>query len=337
LTSPRLVPPTVAPGIAAPEIGSATYAGFTSGSLPGAAAVEIPVLFESDGGVREIVVDVSHRPGTIALIDAVAGICLSGELQIVSERMDETPHRMRVTITSETPLPEGVLDLFRLRILRGGDATAADLRITTVSINGRPITNVPPKGVNTDGDPVTIDATEEAISLSLADDPPLPLDILVGALGARGPGSVLVAPEALSGGYVAMRIGGVTQADELRLRFAYERGAIVPQNVLPTMDGATVTIEHDADAGEFELVASDVAALAAEIAVLACVAFARPAANGRQTGMLSLRGVSVDGVDLPVEEELSDWTGPQGASYAFAASDALRMPLTPGPLHKPDR
>jgi hypothetical protein len=134
-----------------------------------------------------------------------------------------------------------------------------------------------------------------------------------------------------------MRISGLTEAEELRLRFAYERGAIVPQSVMPTMDGAAVALEHDPDAGEFELVASDVAALAAEIVVLACVAFARQAANGRQTGTLSLRGVSVDGVDLPVEEELSDWTAPRGASYASAASDALRMPLTPGPLHKPDR
>jgi hypothetical protein len=99
-----------------------------------------------------------------------------------------------------------------------------------------------------------------------------------------------------------------------------------------------VTLQADAAAGELDVTIRDIAALTAQLSVLVCVAFGRPPGTAPRTGKLRLKRLTVDGVDLPVADELAgDFTGEAAGAYAFAAQTphSLTVPVPGGPVNAP--
>ncbi|MGX9354809.1 putative Ig domain-containing protein [Roseobacteraceae bacterium S113] len=93
----------------------------------GGAVQLIPVLFSSTGGVREAVLEVTHRARALQLLDASCGRCLPDGVEIAYHFPDETSlNRMIVTLTADPALPEGAFDLFYLRAFLDEDPAAAD-------------------------------------------------------------------------------------------------------------------------------------------------------------------------------------------------------------------
>ena len=80
------------------------------------------------------------------------------------------------------------------------------------------------------------------------------MDVVVSGFGASTPGTRLIDPEALSGGYVGFRFSGLGgTASDVRLVLDYERGALSLGGVLGTVEGAEVTLNDRPDVGEAEL------------------------------------------------------------------------------------
>jgi len=274
------------------------------------------------------------------MIDALLGVCLPFGVDVdsVVTTRDGQP-LMRVESHAEQPLPEGALDLFRLRILKGDNPSNSGLRIRAVEINGQPVDTPIQEAPAQLDDGGTLHLDLPDANFSQADQLPEVYDIVLSPTGgAEGPGEKLIDPDALLGGYLALRMRGLQGADSVTLRFGYEGGALMPDTLLPVAESAHATLTDHPDREEFEVTVSDLPALVGELAVLACVAFSR-APQGRRTGTVKLRGMQVDGADIPIEEDLSDWTGATGGSYNIAKGTpgGLSVPIVHAPVRAPEK
>ncbi|OYU20118.1 MAG: hypothetical protein CFE34_01980, partial [Rhodobacteraceae bacterium PARR1] len=337
-SQPVQVPPVTLPALRLTRVtGPGALASVPGGSPSmGALAQIVPVLFLSDGGVREIILEVTHRSGTLSLIDAVQGVCLPFGITVESNvaTAEGKPPVMRVTVRSEQPLPAGTLDLFRIRVLQGDQIAGAGLTVRTLSINGQPVTDAPAVTPDGPSGPVRIDL---GVQLGLAEEPPALMDVVVSGFGASTPGTRLIDPAALSGGYVGFRFSGLGgAASDVRLVLDYDRGALSLGGVLGTVEGAEVTLNDRPDVGEAELRVTGLPSLLPELAVLACIAFARPAGTGRGTGKIRIKSLSLDGADIPLEDGTVGWIDQPNTTTLAQAAPQTTVPLA-SPLHMPDR
>jgi hypothetical protein len=329
------------PLVGAPEISLVRLG--QSGELPGGRTRLIPVLFQSNGGIRQMVIEATHQLGQRWMLDALAGLDLPVGVSVNSEVIDrDGVEVLRISIHSDEALPEGALDLLRLRVLQGTNPDLAGLTIRAVEINGQAVDqDIPTETDSADsggGGAVDLDG---GLASDRIDDAQLHdrYDITLNGFGADNPGARLIDPEALPDGRMALHMQGLSGADTVSLRFAYDGDALMPQDVLSDLEGASVTLNTDADAGEFELTIADIPALMAEVAMLAAIAFARPP-QGRRTGALALRELRIDGADVPIDEEgLSDWTAANPHSYSMASGShgGLSVPMVHAPVRAPEK
>jgi hypothetical protein len=303
----------------------------------------IPVLFQSNGGIRQMVIEATHQLGQRWMLDAIAGQDLPVGVSVSSEVIErDGVEVLRISIRSDEALPEGALDLLRLRVLQGTNPDLAGLSIRAVEINGQAVDqDIPTETDGADsggGGAVDLDGglLHDRIADARLHDR---FDITLNGFGADNPGPRLIDPEALPDGRMALHMQGLSGADTVSLRFAYDGDALLPQDVLSDLEGASVTLDTDADAGEFELTIADIPALMAEVAMLAAIAFARPP-QGRRTGTLALRELRIDGADVPIDEEgLSDWTAANPHSYSIGSGShgGLSVPMVHAPVRAPEK
>ena len=106
--------------------------------------------------------------------------------------------------------------------------------------------------------------------------------------------------------------------------------------VLGTVEGAEVTLNDRPDVGEAELRVTGLPSLLPELAVLACIAFARPAGAGRGTVKIKIKSLSLDGADVPLEDGTVGWIDQPAPTTLAQAAPQTTVPLA-SPLHMPDR
>jgi hypothetical protein len=108
---------------------------------------------------------------------------------------------------------------------------------------------------------------------------------------------------------------------------------------VPTVEGAAVSFSTDAAAGETEVTVSDLDPLLTTLALVACLSFVRPEGAGKGTGKVKLKKLSVDGADVPLEEEAAGWSLPASSAYASGSAQlGAGMSIAfPGTVHMPDR
>ncbi|MEY8840925.1 hypothetical protein AB9K41_18015, partial [Cribrihabitans sp. XS_ASV171] len=315
--------------------GASVTAGYVSGDFLGGGGgyTEIPVVFESQGGITSMVIEITHRAGVMKLLDVFKGVCMPFGIGLKTEVTDNA---MRVTITSRIPLPAGVLDLLRVQAQTGGNPASADLTIRAIEINGVPVEDAPEPPVAADGTPLRVDVGD--VEFKKAAQAPLAYDITLEGNGARDPGEVLLDPDSVAGGFLALSIANLRTADSLRMTLAYDSQALLPEAAIAPRSGSAVDMFDRPASGELEITVSDLPALLAEAAVLACVAFKR-APGGRRTGTVKLKSLEIDGADVPLEEELSGWTeqAPGGYTIAAATSTGLSIPMVHAPVRAPEK
>jgi hypothetical protein len=299
----------------------------------------VPVVFQSEGGVRRIVLEITHSSGRLSMVDAVTGLCLPFGVRVSSAIVTEEgqPPRMIVTVEADQPLPAGVIDLFQLRVLLGDDIAGSGLQLRTLSINGEPVADAPLVTPDA-GAParITIDT-----SLWIAAEGPAVMDIRMDGFGASVGGPLLIDPDALAGGYVGFNFERLRGASEVRLRLGFDPAVLQPGLATAPHPGAQVSVAPGALPDEVDLTIRGLDGLLPGIVVLACLAFARPAGGSGGAGTLRLKGLSVDGADLPLEEESAGWADdpPQPTrAGAPGPGQGLSIALAPqGPVHMPDR
>jgi hypothetical protein len=293
----------------------------------------IPVVFESDGGVHEIVLEVSHLTGKLLMLGAVpapgipAGITVQAEVMPGSEKP-----RMIVTVRARGTLPADVLDLFNIRLLAGDAIEGSGLAIRTLSINGEAVDDIPVALPDPPPGPVFIKVD---VSDWVADASHV-MEIMLAGLGAAVPGTMLIDPDALLDGHVGIRLSGLGRVSEVVLGLAYDSDALLPMHAAATIEGTDVSIVDLPHAGTLELRVSSEAGFLAGGLLLACLAFTRPQGSRRGFGKLRLQGLAIDGVDVPVEQDGVEWAdalqaavvpqGGHGLSIAFPTSGAVHLP-----------
>ncbi|MGX9354810.1 hypothetical protein ACS3SW_06505 [Roseobacteraceae bacterium S113] len=164
-------------------------------------------------------------------------------------------------------------------------------------------------------------------------------DIALGQTGATPPGELLLDPEALMNGSVLLRFDGLSEAENLRLTLAYDPQALTPVSVSPLADAANASFRVDPGRAEIEVSITDIPLLVAQLAAVAALSFQR-VPNGKRTGTLKLKGLEIDGADVPLDAEVTDWTGAAPGGYTLAQTPlagGLSVPMLGRATQAPDR
>jgi hypothetical protein len=292
---------------------------------------ELPVLLESAGGIRAAVMDVSFVTGSVEFLGAVLARGLPAGVRLATEVRTEGDRTVvRVTIRAPMGLPAGALELFWLRF-RLGEAglDAADLQIVTVAINGEnrcgpeiPLAaaELPPEA------PRAIRLAGAAVAEAAA------IDLHLGAFAATA-----AVPPLVAGGDDAvldLRVSGIGAASRLELALAWDADAFTPV-LAGVAEGRTGALALDPDRpGEGVLRIDGLGELGAVAAALAQIALVAAVAgpSGRGQGRLVARGVTVDGVDLPLTHHVAGADDPDGAEddlsgFDMAGLSGLAIPM----------
>lgn len=292
----------------------------------------LPMIFESRGGVREIIISISWRTQALELLGVDLGVRVPEGATLTSDRSEADDRTvLRLTLRSQTDLPAGVLDLLTLTVrselLATGGLAEADLLLTVLAINGADVcapltggsalradadTLLPPKPMHlVDAGRELGEVADAAINLSLD---------LFGA-EVHHPGAIY--PDLLPDGLLALRASGIAAAGSMVLRFTYDAAALELAGAAPGMPGVEARLIHLSE-GTAELHLSAVEGVAQGAFVLASLALMRRVTGTgmgvRRGGLVRLTAVRVDGIDLMLTEADADLTETPTPAYPLPRS-----------------
>ncbi|HMO73572.1 MAG TPA: putative Ig domain-containing protein, partial [Paracoccaceae bacterium] len=289
--------------------------------------VALPLMLDSIGGIRSVVIEVAFDTGTVSFAGLVRGDGLPPGTRVTQVTRTEAGRTIiRITIVAPTGMAAGAVELAWLRLLgvnTGGQGlAAANITMTTIEINGENVC-APPRNADDRNAllvPPQIDLvppTGVAVAAAAA------LDLWLGDFAASVAAPALVDPAETE--VLPLRLAGFGNATSVEVRLAWDADAFTPY--LASGPAGSDLTPGDVP-GTARLTLPPTGELALALVAVAQIGLIRAAAatGQRRIGRIIVAGVTVDGVNLTLTEAdpaaAAGWTA---AGEAAIASEVMQF------------